>query len=309
MTQATPGLRLRALADRKHWGAGLVAAARRRGIGAQLVESAAEVEDGATAFWRLAQHQPYLSQDREQAEELAGRGVTLIPDLRMLRHYEDKWAQAEAFADRFPETRLIGSADEARAVLDAFPLPFISKGRHGSGSRNVRLVKDRAAAEAEIALAFGPRGIPSALAPQRGYLIWQEFCDDNPHDYRAVVNGRAVMLLRRHNRKDRPMASGSGMVEPVNALAGEAAEVFEAARAFFAAHAMTWNGIDMVRDRAGRWRVLETTIAWTLKSYHGCRYHGDPKGRFGDKQWEVLLDGIEEGLFQLRSPRHAGQVA
>lgn len=105
-------------------------------------------------------------------------------------------------------------------------------------------------------------------------------------------------MLRRGNRDDRPMASGSGRLTPIKvATAGE--DILAAlayADEFFRTENMPWCGIDIVRD-ATRHYVLETTVSWTMHGYYECEFFGDEQGRTGEKVWDVLLDEIEAGVF------------
>lgn len=282
--------------DRKGWGAALMAAARARGYGGGLFRDASPEIEGPV-FIRLDQREPDLSHSRRMAEAALAAGARVVPDARMLAHYEDKWAQAAAFAPWMPATALIESRRAAEAAIGLLALPFVSKSKGGSASKNVRLIKSWRQADYEIEAVFGePGGMAISGGLQAGYLIWQEFCAGNAYDYRLIINGRRYLMLRRYNRRERPFASGSGVAEPVNELAGEAAGAFEAGAEFFAANDMRWCGIDLVQQ-AGRWRVLETTIAWTLPAYAPCVYHGDPEKRHGSAQWEILLDELEAGIF------------
>lgn len=291
-----------ALDDRGRWGAMALFEAASRGWWTRLIAWADEVPEGSYAFLRIDQVMPRLAKEQEVARQLAGRGdVKLIPDITQILLYEDKVAQAEVFAEWMPPTVIVRSLDCVASAIDVLGLPLISKAAQGSASHDVRLIYTHEEAKAEAQRAFSPDGIRGSLGVQKGYLLWQKFCAGNAYDYRVVCNGFKRLVLKRFNRPDRPMASGSGLTEPVDSISGETADVLERANAFFAAARTQWCGIDMVHDPDdGAWKVLETTLGWTLKAYLALPYFemdGRPTGHRGTDQFKVLCDGIAAGEF------------
>ena len=222
--------------------------------------------------------------------------LTLIPDYRSSVLYDDKLEQARQLAKWMPRTQVFYTPGAARRFLDTQPdFPFMSKGAEGTASHNVRLVTTIEQARDEIKYAFSDLGIKSRYDQrQRGYLMWQDFVPDNAGDIRVIAIGTKRLMLKRANRTDRPMASGSGNITPVTTLDEETASALEAANEFFHKENMHWCGIDMVRDQVtGQWKILETTVGWTLNGYYECAFIGTQL--MGTDVWHVLLDEIENG--------------
>jgi glutathione synthase/RimK-type ligase-like ATP-grasp enzyme len=216
----------------------------------------------------------------------------LIPSLRAARLYDDKLAQAEAMERWMPRTIAVHDERDVDAALGQIGVPLISKASQGAGSYNVRLVETREAAFREAELIFSGRGIPLHFGEvQRDYLLWQEFLQGNAYDFRVIAVGRERLILRRGNRKDRPMASGSGIEMPVTFPDAEAESALEFADRFFAEEDMRFCGIDLVNDRrTGAWRLLECTTGWPLGK---MALHTLVSGRPGTAFWDIVLDEIE----------------
>lgn len=294
-------MKLWCLDDAGGWGRALLSEARSRGWRADLFRACAEVDtfDGY-AFMRLDQKPPRINHEKATAEGLYSTPLVLIPDITQLRLYDDKLQQAIRFARWMPPTLIFRALDNANRLaafaVDALGLPFISKTSEGSASHNVRLIRSQEEAAKEATQVFGD-GLQARYSVQKGYLLWQRFLPGNLYDYRAIAVGRQRLLLRRHNRDDRPFASGSGRCEPITELDNETAEVLDAANQFFEAAKTSWCGIDLVRDPAsGLWKVLETTLGWKMSAYWPCAFFGTTFK--GADIWRVLCDEIEAGAFQ-----------
>lgn len=277
------------------WGRSLAALAAHRGHEAQLFREAGEVPAGSTAFARLHNHPRSRDRDRDLHRALSGRAdIALVPDGPWYDWYDDKRAQAEDLAQWLPTTVIYEDAESATRAIDAgaWEFPFVSKSVEGSASHNVRLIRTPEAARREIEQAFGADGIAVHYSGrQRGYLMWQKFCRGNHYDFRVIAIGAQRVILRRGNRPDVPFASGSDSEMPVTWPDAEASRVLEFSDAFFAAHGLTWCGIDVVLD-GGLAVLLEVTCSWPLKAFHLHRF---VSGRKGEDFWPVVLDEIEAG--------------
>lgn len=292
--------------DRGNWGQQIVQAADARGIDACLFTALLdEIKAGDYVFMRIPQWQPDLDTGKSIAVALQKRGCIMIPDLFTIMSYEDKVKQTQAYFDWMPKTHLIQGpcslGDGLRAVR-GLGLPFISKSREASASTNVRLIKSSEEAAKEFVAVMAADGIDIRIGngrtgKQKGYLIWQKFCTNNDCDYRAVITGRHVMLLRRFNAHGTPFASGSGRNEPVNDLDTPLlVRMYGTAIDFFREYNLKWNGIDLVYDRDDeKWKILETTLGWSQAAYAECTYIGtDYKGK---QIFELFLDELEQGVF------------
>ena len=287
--------------DHGMWGQQLCEIANRNGLSAQVfTEPLDEMEAGDYAFMRIPQDAELAVYGKQYAKELHNRGLKLIPDLFSIMCYEDKLMQFKAHGPYMPLTKLLLPTDtvrDAQRATDELGFPFVSKSREGSSSINVRLVRDRSEALMEYNLAMLGDGIslPGGKV-QEGYLLWQKFCRENPCDYRVCINGNYLLMLQRFNAHGRPFASGSGKNRPVNNPNEFQSGALKKAKEFFDEYNLKWCGIDLVYDYdASSWRVLETTLGWSLRAYEDCRYFNTPmKGR---QIWELLVEQIKEGVF------------
>lgn len=298
-------MRLWCYEDPHDWGERLFKVARDRGHDARMFEGALEPDEGYV-FVHM-HHHPQLRKDhKELMEHLSlNPNLVLIPDYRSSVIYDDKLEQARQLSRWMPMTRAFFSPSAAKSYLrsGAVRYPFISKSSEGASSHNVRLIQEPAQAFEEVKQAFSDRGIKMHYElAQRGYVLWQEFVPDNASDIRVIGVGEKRIVLRRHNRADRPMASGSGNLEPITALDPNIISALSFADYFFKHERFDWCGIDLVRD-AKRWYVLETTVGWNMGGYVRCSVwkngHGEwvNTNRIGGDIWEVLIDELEAGKF------------
>ncbi len=278
-----------------NWCEPMLAAALARGWAARLFNTADAVEPGDTVFVHLHLHPLARARDKSVMADLAKRDdITLIPSPEDARLYDDKVAQAEKFAPWMPPTWVFtDSADAVRFARARDTWPLISKTSEGAGSHNVRVLANRNAALRECALVFEGQGITTRYGQkQKGYVLWQHFCEGNDGDVRVVKVGRQRLILRRGNRPDRPMASGSGKLDPVAEMDAEAESALAYADQFFAAADTRWCAIDLVK-MDGAWKCLESSSSWSVDGYAGCTFF--PDGRPGTEFWNVTLDEIEGG--------------
>lgn len=288
--------------DHGKWGEQLCEVANRNGLDAALFLSPPlEMKEGDYAFMRIPQDPELAVQGKQHATEVAGRGVKLIPDLFSIMCYENKLMQTIAHRPYMPRTEILLPTDtvrDAQHAAEELGFPFISKAQEGSSSTNIRLVKDMNQALQEYRDAMVGDGIPLARgAIQKGYLIWQKFCAGNPCDYRVCINGNYTLMLERDNAHGRPFASGSGKNRPINDPDNFQTGAIEKAWDFFNEYRLKWCGIDLVFDYDDNsWRVLETTLGWSLRAYEDCTYFGtEYKGR---DIWQLLVEQIKEGVFK-----------
>lgn len=284
--------------DAHNWGAMLHKQALERGHDARLFENP-RVPDSGYVFMHMHHHPQVRTLHKRCMQMMAmNPHLILIPNYRSSFLYDDKLEQARQFARWMPRTHVFYTPGAARRFLDTLPtIPFMSKSSEGASSHNVRFVTSLEQARLEIKYAFSDIGIKGRYnQTQRGYLLWQEFVEGNDSDIRVLAIGNQRLILKRMNRDDRPMASGSGNIVPVTALDEETASALEAANEFFVAESMPWCGIDLVRNQVTKqWRILEATVSWTMHGYYECQFVGTQL--MGSDVWHVLLDEIENGAF------------
>lgn len=295
--------KLWAYEDAHNWGNLLHRAAKARGYDARLFAEAREPDEGIV-FVHMHHHpQVRLKHKRMMAAMQVNPALHLIPDYQSSVLYDDKLEQARVYREWMPRTRIFHTPGSSKHFLNTQPkYPFMSKTAEGAGSHNVRLINNAKDAQDEIRDAFSDIGIKCKYGQeQRGYVLWQELVPGNAGDIRIIAIGDQRLILKRANRPDKPMASGSGNTKPVTVLDAEAATALQFANRFFDAFGLKWCGIDLVMDHAaGEWRLLETTVGWTMTGYYDCNFinrDGTVTDRKGDQVWQVLLDEIERGAF------------
>lgn len=229
---------------------------------------------------------------------------TWIADRTQIHCYEDKLRQAALWGNWMPETVTFLWYTSALNYIDGLPnsaFPIISKSAVGSASLNVRLLKSKAEAFAELDKIFVKGGLPirQGLGPdalQKDYVIWQTFV---PHEftYRVTVIGDKFHVYKRFNYDDRPMACPS-KVKPTEPLQmSETVEsLLEWSKQFFAAAGTKWCAIDVLEEPTGtlrRWRLLETSLAWARgnDAAGNARFYGTKRSL--NTQFELLIDELE----------------
>ena len=189
---------------------------------------------------------------RQIIAALESRGLVVFPNVATCWHFDDKVAQKyllEAIGAPFIPTWVFTNVKDALQWVGQASWPKVFKLRCGAGSRNVRLVRSRAEAQALCRRAFG-RGFPASasyfsdasvrlkrvqakgqllrkivrlpwsffhyltltasLPVQRGYIYFQEFLSGNTFDTRITIIGKRAFGYRRMNRANDFRASGSG---------------------------------------------------------------------------------------------------
>lgn len=280
--------------DPAGWGEALSAVALERGHDARLFSGPNEPDDGAV-FVHMHHHPDNRERDKALMVALAKRSeLRLCPGPRAAALYDDKAAQWQHLGKWMPKTEIVTKMRDVNRAIGRLRLPLVSKTSEGAGSKNVRLVSTRVEALIEARDALKGKGIACHYGQaQKGYLLWQEFLRGNEYDFRVIAIGRERLILRRGNRDDRPMASGSGKEMPIQWPDAEASEVLAFADRFFDEEGFPWCGVDIVRDhKRGRWALLEMTVGWPLGNMGA---HHFVSGRSCDEFWPVVMDEIEAG--------------
>lgn len=264
--------------DRKQWGRSFMQAAKASRAKVRLFVRPDRVPDDARAFVRLDQQGQERNKSRDIVFALAERGITTLPTRQEAIWYDDKVAQVGALERWLPTTFVKRTAADARALADAIEersvedltFPIISKSAEGAASMNVRVINDRAEAEAEIRKAFGSGIAISHHRIQQGYVYWQRLVPDQEFDIRICVVGRYWYGLTRYVRPGTVMASGSGnldrIVKPSRKQRIAARLCMQVAEKI----GTRWMAFDVVFDTDGRPKVLEISSAWTMAAYKTC---------------------------------------
>ncbi len=207
-------------------------------------------------------------------------GERIFPNLQEYFFMDDKAKQFSLFQSKgysIPHTTIFESVQQLQNFMGLHDLkwPLVVKGRAGAGSTQVRLSS-------------------SADDIRAGELV-QEFCPDNPRDYRINVIGHRVMGYVRRNRDNDFRASGSGRrVYPYDFDP----ELVEMAYKMSQENGFTSMAYDFVR-RNNKWVCLEFCYGFVDTFITECPYYYDMKtGNRVDKRGIYPEDFILEDIMQ-----------
>jgi glutathione synthase/RimK-type ligase-like ATP-grasp enzyme len=285
-------VRVYAFPDPRGCGDAVLAAAKHRGH-----EAIASIACANAAYVRTVNYGHGREQCLQALKMFGDAHLPCIPGAGAADWYDDKLAQVDLLRDWMPDTLVQDTRDGAIAHLPAnVAYPFISKTAFGSGSANVRLIRNEAEARAEIDAAFGP-GLPVKGGVQQGYVYWQELIPGNTRDIRVIVAGRRLYGLIRQCRDDVPFASGSGRTSPIMALDDpQVRNAFSMADEIAETINAPWSCYDFVFD-GDRPYCLEVSTSWTEASYTDCavfdRATLEPTGEAGGSWPDFVIDELE----------------
>lgn len=245
-------------------------------------------------------------------------GLCVYPDQKTCWHYDDKIAQAyllKAKALPIPETWVFFDREAAIEWSGTATYPLVIKLSAGAGSSNVRLVHDAAAAKdwidrmfsqwqtslaeeetsASIAkraadaaslLATGqsPSNLREDHEPQRGYVLFQEFLENNNFDTRITVIGNRAFGFRRMNREGDFRASGSGELSyDMDAIDLRAIRLGFVTAAALGTQSVAIDGL----KRGDEWVVGEISYTYMSSAVHDCSGHWELDGEplDGELRW------------------------
>lgn len=257
--------------DARPWGCKIAAALWRRGVGVELFDTVNDMRRAGPVVFVPRHHPDDRDKHKRMARQISEMGIRLIPSFHEIDIYDDKIKQHPVLRKWMPKTWVLSGIDEARDFASKAQYPMFSKTSEGAGSHNVRYLASANDAQREVTLAFGS-GIPCAHRQrQTGYVYWQEPIPV-VNDWRVLVLGYDVgMIVKRWNRKDRPMASGSGNIEMVTKWGSIETDLMEYARSVAIGAKLTFTGLDIVASDQG-WKTLECTLAWPEQNYVSNRF-------------------------------------
>lgn len=285
--------------DHWTWGKRLLASSKSLNIESYLFNNPQDVKNvpDTFAFVHLTHHPIHIRErDKKICQMISQKiNVKLIPSITECMMYDEKIAYHEKCPSWGPKTFILRSKDNAINVLDSMEFPMISKSSDGAASSNVRLIKDKDSAMNEIKSVFSQSGIKKYDSRQTGYLLWQEFCPNNPNDWRVIVIAKKYgYILKRYNRSNVPFASGSGNLEPVVCLDEVTSSLLELTRKFAVENDFIFVGVDIVFDKNRKPVILEMTTGWDINGYKNCMIHKYD----GSKFIPIGLDG-KDHLFDI----------
>jgi glutathione synthase/RimK-type ligase-like ATP-grasp enzyme len=263
---------------------------------------------------------------------LAHSGMTVFPDPRTMWHYDDKVAQKyllEGIGAPLVPSHVFYEEKAALAWIKSAHYPLVFKLRGGTGSQNVRLVKNRREAACIVKKSFStgfslyPRwanlkervrkyregkaaswdvakGIARLLVPpvyarisgrQRGCVYFQDFIPGNGYDIRVVVIGDKAFAIKRMVRSDDFRASGSG-----NIVYDKGELPVDTVTLAFTIHRKLrtqCTAMDFLYDQ-GQPKVIEISYGFVPAGYDACPGYWDAdltwhEGSFDPYGWMVDL--------------------
>jgi len=257
--------------DRHDWGKLFLEAMKEiKGINCKLFNTADEVPDSEDIFVYIhPDHDLNREKDRLIIETLQNHTkTTFMPTLKELLLYDEKVEQSKTYTTWLPETWFFDDFYSARKQIDLMDYPFISKSNEGAASSNIRFILNKNEAELELKTIFSEQGLArydsqNAGLVQQGYVLWQEFLPNNENDWRIILIGKKfAWVLKRYNRLDVPFASGSGNIEMITKLSPEIENLLNFTLNFVNEFNYNFTGVDIVRDKKGEYKLLETTTGW-----------------------------------------------
>jgi glutathione synthase/RimK-type ligase-like ATP-grasp enzyme len=247
-------------------------------------------------------------------------------------HFDDKIAETyllESIGAPMPESRVFYSRAECIAWLDRAEYPIVAKLRCGSGSNNVRLLKDRAAAIRYAARMFSRGYDPSPgffykayskaqssrnwktfasrlkkvpefmrtrrqakrFPAEKGYCYFQEFIPNDGTDIKAVVVGNKLGFLVRAARRGDFRASGSGDITYDRRRMSR--QIIDSAFAACDAIGAQCMGFDYVVDkRNGRGLIVEMSYGFDHRAISDSGGYFDRQGNWHEEPLDVPLEII-----------------
>lgn len=214
-----------------------------------------KLKDVNVFLWHFQQSEPIDNiMAKQLLRALEDAGKVVFPNSRTAWHFDDKVAQKYLFESlevKSVNSHVFYDLKSLRTFAKKTSYPVVWKLKGGSGSRNVRLMKN----DQEL-LAIGKRMLSSGIrdydawggiketlrrlrlgnstilklikaighliVPVRyekskgkawGYVYLQDFIPNNDSDYRVIVIGNKAFAIKRYNRPGDFRASGSGYIE------------------------------------------------------------------------------------------------
>jgi glutathione synthase/RimK-type ligase-like ATP-grasp enzyme len=268
--------------DSHYWGSTLVAAARKRGIDAQLFDSVRQPTFGHV-FVHMHNHPSLRMHTKRMIQHFATNPqLQTVPSYRESVLFDDKLEQLRQFAKVIPPTHVFRTPTMAREFIDTEPvLPVISKSSEGGGVRTLRTYDDM---RREIKQAFSDLGIKNKYGSrQHGVLYWQSYVGDPEYVTRVAKIGRNAIMVKRGRRVNmvREMI-------PVVEMNADDLRVLAFAESFFETQGLTFGAVDLIPNGESFY-LLKFTVSWPLRTFAGSRFKD---GRAGTEIIEVMLDEV-----------------
>ncbi len=255
-------------------------------------------------------YQIYVISDRLEARNIMTaaemKGLITFPNSNLGWHFDDKIAEMYAFRSvgaPIPPSRVFYLEDECvKWLSEEAVYPLVAKLRCGSGSNNVRMLKDSAEAvkyaRRMFSKGFDPtpslaykaysklqsskdlkmalsriKKIPQFLTSrkhakmlpsEKGYCYFQDYIENDGYDLKVMVAGGKMAFFARHVRKNDFRASGGGDIYYDRSLMTD--EIIDTAFRTARDLKLDCVGFDFVVDKnTGKCMIIEMCYGFDLE--------------------------------------------
>ena len=274
-----------------------------------------QLDDCNIFMWH---HSNYDYRDALFAKQLLysvkNKGLRVFPDFHTNWHFDDKVGQKyllEAIDAPIVPSYVFYTKKEALEWIDQTSFPKVFKLRGGSGSSNVKLVKNKREAKNSIDKAFGRgfsqfdrlthlkyrvgnfksgtedfTGVLKGIArlfiasnysnqypKEKGYVYFQEFIPNNDCDIRVIVIGDKAFAIKRMVRRNDFRASGSGRIIYDNKEIDKSC--IKIAFSVNQAISSQCTAFDFVFDNKCSPKVVEISYGFAVEAYDLCPGYWD----------------------------------
>jgi len=274
-----------------------------------------QIEDCTAFMWH---HSNYDYRDALFAKQLLysleQRGMKVFPNFKTTWHFDDKVGQKyllEAIGAPLVPPYVFYAKKEALDWINKTDFPKVFKLRGGSGSSNVKLVKNNKQAKKLILKAFGKgfsqfdkinhlklryanykggkenflaviKGIirlfigtnySKMYVKEKGYVYFQDFIPNNSFDIRIVVVGDKAFALKRLVRKGDFRASGGGnIIYDKNQIDERCVKIAFEVNEKIKSQSIAY---DFVSDKGNNPLIVEISYGYAAHAYDKCEGYWD----------------------------------
>ncbi len=299
-----------------------------------------KLDNYSALLWHYSNFENADLMEAQHIIDIAERkGLKVFPNHATGWHFDDKIAEAYAFEEIHapcPQNWVFYDLNSCLEWLkNSAQYPIIAKLRRGSGSNNVKMIKDfesgKKYAERMFSKGFSPaqslgykvyskiqsthdwstfinrvKKIPNFLIARRygkgmpiekGYCYFQEFTPNDGFDLKIVVVGDKLSFLNRKVRKGDFRASGGGEIAYDRALMTK--QLIKSAFSVADALRMQQVGFDYVIDsRTGEGKIIEMCFGFDADAIWECGGWFDRNFEWHDEPLNVQEEMLKK-LFEM----------
>lgn len=257
-------------------------------------------------------------------------GVKTFPNFNSNWHFDDKVAQMyllQAIKAPLVNSYVFYEKEKALKWVNQTEFPKVFKLKGGSGSSNVKLVKNIKEAKKLIKISFGKgfspfdkfeylkeryrkfklgddnflgvlKGLARTFIPtdfarmshkEKGYVYFQDFIPNNNDDIRVIIVGKKAFAIKRGVRENDFRASGSGDINYKHSEINlETIKISFKVNEYIKAQSLAFDFI--ILD--GKPLIVEISYGYAVKAYDLCPGYWDEnlnwyEGEFNPQAWMI----------------------